>query len=165
MRRASLLAIVLLLLTLASSAPDDPFLIASGAAGPVRVRMAVEEIYNVYSRDQIKLVDLDLEGMFSPALKVESGGRSLMTAEITCSRSGWSIFRIRVEDARFHTHEGIRVGSTLAELKKAYPDLKLYADEGGVAYVKSQNLSFTFGSNPSKSDKSRVTSILVLSGA
>ena len=87
----------------------------------MHVGMTVEEFYQAFDRREIKLVDLDGEGMFSPALVVRANGRVLVTGEIDKKNGDWIIFRIAINDRRYHTVAGLGVGSTLADLKRALP--------------------------------------------
>jgi hypothetical protein len=110
------------------------------------------------------LTNLDLEGMFSPALEVRSNGRVLLIGEIDKTGSGWIVFRITLKDRRFHTSKGIGVGSTFADLKRAYPGLKILIGEGQqFAFIEPESLSFGLDAYPeAPSDRSRVTSVLML---
>jgi hypothetical protein len=77
----------------------------------------------------------------------------------------WIIFRITVKDSRFHTTRGISVGSTYADLKKAYPGLKIKMGEGQqFAVTEAESLSFGLDADVRKppADRSRITSILIL---
>jgi hypothetical protein len=110
------------------------------------------------------LTNLDLEGMFSPALEVRSNGRVLLVGEIDKARGEWIIFRLTLKDRRFHTSKGIGVGSTFGDLKRAYPDLKLLKGEGQqFAFIEPESLSFGLDVYPeAPSDRSKVTSVLML---
>ena len=110
------------------------------------------------------MTNLDLEGMFSPALEVRSNGRVLLIGETDKTGSGWVIFRITLKDRRFHTSKGISVGSTFADLKRAYPGLKLLMGEGEqFAFIEPESLSFGLDAYPeAPSDRSKVTSVLML---
>jgi hypothetical protein len=144
---------------------SDSFEIQNGRVGRAHVGMTVAEFYSAFDRREIELVDLDLEGTFSPALEVHSNNHLLLTAEIDKRNGGWMIFRITVLDRRFHTSRGISVGSTYADVKKAYPGLKILMGEGQqFAFAETESLSFGLNAdirNP-PSDRSRVTSILIL---
>jgi len=157
--------LVLSISTSAALAQSDSFQIHNGRSGRMHVGMTVEEFYQAFDRREIKLVDLDGEGMFSPALVVRSNGQVLVTGEIDKRNGDWIIFRIEINDRRYHTVAGLSVGSTLADLKRAYPGLKIVMGEGQqFAYAETESLSFGLDADIGKKppDRSRVTSILML---
>lgn len=144
-------------------AQDDPFLIKDSGVGRIHLGMTVDEFLAAYERSQVRLVDLQLEGMFSPALKVQSNGHPLLTAEID---RGWVISRIQLEDRRFHTAEGISIGSTFAEIQRAYPGSKALMGEGQwFGRVDKRALSFGLDGGDIEeppTNESKVTSILIV---
>jgi hypothetical protein len=127
--------------------------------------MPIDEVYKACGHEEARLVDLQLEGSFSPALVVRCGGHAL-TAEVTLAQNVWTVFRIRLIDPCFHTREGVRIGSTFESLKRAYPDAILSAGEGQeYAEAPGKGVSFQLSSPagvyPKASD--RVIEILVVS--
>jgi hypothetical protein len=160
-RPAVLLAV---LCTPAAFGQTDSFRIQNGRVGKLQVGMTVEEFYSAFRSQDLRLTNLDLEGMFSPALEVRSNGRVLLIGEIDKTGSGWIVFRITLKDRRFHTSKGIGVGSTFADLKRAYPGLKILIGEGQqFAFIEPESLSFGLDAYPeAPSDRSRVTSVLML---
>ena len=90
---------------------DTSWLIEHGKAG--QIQMKVDDFYAICGRDNVQLIDLQNEGMFSPALTVRlgSGSTPSLTAEVTRNaRQEWTIGRTHITDTRFHTAEGIHVG-------------------------------------------------------
>jgi hypothetical protein len=144
-------------------AQDDPFLIKESGVGRIHLGMTVDEFLATYEGSQVRLVDLHVEGMFSPALKVQSNGHPLLTAEID---RGWVIFRIQLEDRRFHTAEGISIGSTFAEIRTTYPGLKVGMGEGQwFGRIDKRALSFGLDAadiHKPPTNESKVTSILIV---
>jgi hypothetical protein len=51
--------------------------------------MTVEEFYSAVGTQGVKLIDLHLEGMFSPAFEVRSGDRVLLQAEFDKRNDDW----------------------------------------------------------------------------
>ncbi len=66
---------------------------------------------------------------------------------------------------RFHTANGIHVGSTYSDLKKAYHKIEILRDEGQVvASVKSEGMSFFLSCRGQQEpvDSSTISAIYVL---
>jgi hypothetical protein len=150
--------------TPAATGQTDSFRIQDGRVGKLHVGMTVEEFYSAFSGQVLRLTNLDLEGMFSPALEARSNGRVLLIGEIDKTPNGWIIFRLTLKDRRFHTSKGISVGSMFADLKRAYPDLRLLMGEGQqFAFIEAESLSFGLDAYPeAPSNRSKVTSVLML---
>lgn len=119
-------------------------------AGAVTIGMPVDELYAEYSREQTQLIDLMLEGMFTPAINIytslATGQRPALTAEIGWNAT-WVISRVTVYDPQFRTECGIGVGSTLGALKRCYT-----LDWGGFGegplYVGVQETALSFAFDP-----------------
>jgi hypothetical protein len=112
----------------------------------LEIGITVDDLYSKYDRKLTKLVDLYLEGTFSPALEIylnesEKKAPSLV-AEIVW-RKDWVIWRINVYDERFKTDKGIGVGSTLDDIRKSYKvDWITFGEVGFFARVKEIGMSF-----------------------
>lgn len=104
----------------------NEFLLSKHKAGHVEIGMTIDALYAKYGRESTKLVDLYLEGSFSPALEVylEGGegdkkGKAALVVEIGW-RKDWIARRINVYDKRFKTDKDVGVGSTLGDIRKSY---------------------------------------------
>ena len=132
-------------------------LVVNHGVGSVRPGMSADEMFRVCGHKDTKLVDLQLEGFFSPALMVQCDGHSV-TAELTMSQNVWTVFRIRLTDPCFHTREGIAIGSTFEAIKRAYPDVSISSGEGR-EFAQSADKAVSFqmsspvGSLPRANDK------------
>jgi hypothetical protein len=121
------------------------FLVSEGRAGVVEVGMAVDEVLQAFGKEQVRLVDLNKEGHFTPAIEINipgSGVRAPIVAEITegpCG--GFSLRGITVTDRRFRTADGLGVGSTLAELQQLRR-VRISREEGWWAIVPDARMSF-----------------------
>jgi hypothetical protein len=136
---------------------NDFYLISTGKAGQAQIGMTVDSFKQIYT--EAKLVDLQQEGMFSPALEVRSGE---LVADIDKNRQNqWAITRIQINDARYRTAKGISVGMTATAVRSAYPSVKRLTGEGRVMLSEAAlGLSFAL-----QNDKptAKVRSILLLS--
>lgn len=102
-----------------------PFLLRTGRAGQFSVGMTVEELYGIVDRNDVSLVDLFGEGIFTPAVRVRVPGSDVSWSIVgqldTLQCQGfrkWYLPRLEVRDSRFRTRDGMGVGSTFAELRE-----------------------------------------------
>jgi uncharacterized protein YraI len=117
-------------------------------AGNVKLGMSVDALYTHYSREQIQLTDLAVEGMFTPALDIyttlDARQKPAITTEIAWGND-WIISRITVHDSQFRTDCGIGVGSTLGALKRCYTlDWAGFGEGPLYVGVKEVAMSFAF---------------------
>jgi hypothetical protein len=139
-------AVVLFLLANSIDAPPVDFTLEQHRAGIVRVGENVDVLYRAVNGDA-ELIDMKAEGMFTPVLKVTIGGRKdALRAFIAANDRVLIVRGIDVRDPRFRTAAGIHIGSTLAELRKAYGLLAKIVGEGTVgARVESLSMTFDLG--------------------
>lgn len=110
-------------------------------AGELAINMTANEVYDLVGKENTTLIDLYLEGMYSPALVLTDNKRtgSSLVLEIVCDK----VWRINVHDPLYKTKEGIGVGSTFGDLKKKYAVTSIEVGEGNVfAYVETLDMSF-----------------------
>ncbi len=144
-------------------AQGEDLLLRGNRAGSIELGATVDEIYSIVGRDQVRLVDEFLEGMFSPALAIDLPGATVFPAivvrirEFPCAQ--FSVWGISVRDPRFRTPEGLGVGSTIAELREAYA-IRLSLEEGPSAIVESERMSFALDSGQFVDD-TRTTAVWI----
>jgi len=97
----------------------------------------------------VKRVDLQLEGMPTPALEIRLGNLSAARASLTAELfppAENRVWRVNVFDRRFRTAEGLGIGSTLGQIR-AHHKVRILVGEGGVgAYVAELQMNFGFDS-------------------
>jgi hypothetical protein len=138
--------------------------LATGRAGRVEIGTSVDEVYGLFGRENVRLVDLFKEGLFSPALQIKLEASAIapgMVADIREWPCGeFSVWGIDVRDARYRTKDGFGVGSTAGELKRSY-SFKISEEEGAhAAIVGALKMSF-FLSREGPVDLQRVTSVWI----
>ena len=148
-----------------AAAQSTSFLLAPGRAGALEIGLPVDSVLRVFGRDRVRLVDLQLEGHFTPAIElvlVDSRATPALVApirEVPCGE--FAVYGMSVYDPRFRTREGVGVGSTIGELRRAY-DVRLNREEGHSVVVPA--LRMTFEINGTRfADSVRVTSVWVWS--
>lgn len=128
------------------------FLLSKGSAGHIVLGMSMEELRKVVDPRFIEVVDRNHNrtpySQVIVHLDDEYEWKESLVAELS-SGTAPTIQRIFVNDKRFQTEKGIRIGSSLGDLRRAYRNLRFQeADEGSwlVAYVDSLGMGFTLDS-------------------
>jgi hypothetical protein len=147
-------------------ARTNDFVLAPGRAGSIEIGLTVDLVFSRVGRENTRLLDLQLEGTFGPAIEVTVPGRSrALLAEIG---EGFRISRLRVRDPRFRTAHGVGVGSAYTQLRRAYKTHPPAHGEGDVYVpVPELQMSFCFGSadcgrRSELPDLAKVTAVLLL---
>jgi homoserine O-acetyltransferase len=123
--------------------PDPAFLLQPGRAGRFEVGMKVDEVYRIAGRQNVRLVDIFAEGLFTPAIEIAvAGGPSLVAPVREWPCPGFSLQGITVRDRRFRTKEGIGVGSSVADVRR-HSSVKSGHGEGGPVAI-ADDLGLTF---------------------
>jgi hypothetical protein len=142
----------------------DDFLLATGRAGRVEVGTPVDEMYTLFGRDNVRLVDLFKEGLFSPALQIELPGSAINPALVADIRewpcSEFSVWGIAVRDPRFRTKAGLGVGTTEGELRRSYSFQITEAEGAHAAVIDALKMSFSL-SREEPLEQQRVTSVWI----
>jgi hypothetical protein len=154
--------VISILLSQSISVPAD-FLLAPGKAGRLEVGMLVDDLFPMFGRANVALVDRNLEGMFSPAMEI----RAMRTTDVSLIASfgegpcpGHRVSGIEVRDAKYRTREGIGVGSMLGDLRRRYQKIELGSAEGAYAWVPAIRMSFKL-TDDSRRDSVRVESVWI----
>jgi hypothetical protein len=120
-RNALVLWSLLVLLSASEMSADGDFLLSKGKAGPIHTGMEVDTLYTKVNRKLTKLVDLQYEGFFVPALEIYlDKDEKTKPSLVAVVAPGFVVSSITVYDPRFKTEKGVGVGSTLGEIRKKY---------------------------------------------
>src|SRR5262245_57858390 len=147
---------------LAAQAPNGR--LESGRAGQFEVGQPVDDIMGLAGQQHVRLVNLDLEGQFTPAIEIRLADAQSTPSLVAQIREwpcpGFQVWNLMVYDRRFRTVDGIGVGTTLRELRRRYPRLKLGGEGGPSATVDSLHMTFVLSSG-TFADGVQVTRILL----
>ena len=127
-------------------AEDMTYFVGPEQAGIIEIGDEAQYVYRLFPKDRRKLIDLNLEGSLTPALALTLPGTSIepgIVAELRPKDSQLLVSRIRIRDPAMKTAKGIRVGSTMKELRSSYEVTYIASGEGQVfAVVESLSASF-----------------------
>lgn len=131
----------------ASPAVSPEYLLAGRRAGYAGVGKSVESLYLNYDRSLVVFDAENRDGIPYPVVKVFANDRKAptMILSVSVSRQGQqqTIDGIRVYDERFKTRDGIGIGSTLGDMRKA-GDLNGIRQLGQSLYAVSQEAKLLF---------------------
>jgi hypothetical protein len=148
----------------AKQSSADDFLLAPGRAGRVELGTPVDEMYTLFGRDNVRLVDLFKEGLFSPALQIKLPASAINPALVADIRewpcAEFSVWGIDVRDPRFRTKEGLGVGTTEGELRRSYSFQISEAEGAHAAIIDALKMSFSLSREESL-EQQRVTSVWI----
>ncbi len=141
------------------------FELNSGHAGILEVGEPVEDVYQAYGRERVRLTAQFPEGMFAPVLEISDPSSDVDPALVVEVREApcpkFSVWAIDVRDRRFRTKEGVGIGSSLRDLRRSYK-IELLSGEGAIyAGAKETGLSFRL-SAAAPSDSAVVISVRVV---
>ena len=85
------------------TSPSADYLLMTGRAGRIELGMSVDEVYQLFGRDNVSLVAEFREGMFSPVLKVRIPGATAIPA-ISIDIREWPAESFRCGVSRSASH-------------------------------------------------------------
>lgn len=136
--------------------------VTTGRAGKIAIGMTVDSLYTVFGRENTRLVDLALEGQFTPALQVfvpSQPGKPIAVAEIR-EVCGFRVWRITATSPLLRTVDGLGAGSTVGEIRKKHPTASLNREEGSSLILSQMHMAFV-PADGTFADSSRIESVFL----
>jgi hypothetical protein len=125
-------------------ASDERLYIDEGKVGEIAIGMDVSSLIKKYPA-RFKKTVVQRESEESPAFIYTFNNGKPITIEVHETRGKIVVWFITVEDPNFKTREGIAVGNTFKEVKKAYPNAVFYATEAEGESIGLNEKGFWFG--------------------
>lgn len=142
LRKATVFTLWMVIGSVLSAVAHADNSLAPGRVGKLVLGMSLEQIYSVYPKELTKKVDGLLEEDRSPVHEVyiwldRNVDRDIEKPSLTVrlDRSDGGMNGVEVRDPRFKTAEGIGVGSSLGQLRRAHKDLYYSSGEGSLSAV------------------------------
>ncbi|MCC3157005.1 hypothetical protein LJ737_07135 [Hymenobacter sp. 15J16-1T3B] len=130
-------------------AKDEHLLLKPGYAGQLRINMNEAELLTLLPSSSLTKTTRRLEGIEYPAYEYRpddapAGTPPLLLELVGAIEDGGNrLWRVQVQDARYRTAEGLGVGSTYGEVRRAYGVQTIEQAEGNVAAV-SERVGMTW---------------------
>jgi hypothetical protein len=129
-------------------AKDEHLLLKPGYVGPLRLNMKEADLLTLLPPGALRRVTRRFEGIAYPALEYRSPDAPASTPPtllelVGSEEEGNRLWRVQLRDARFRTAEGLGVGSTYGEVRRAYGVQTIEAAEGEVGAV-SERVGMTW---------------------
>ncbi|MBI4366662.1 MAG: DUF1131 family protein [Deltaproteobacteria bacterium] len=165
LRKASEAWVILLLIwsiMAGSLVAGDRWSITHDALGPIEIRMPLEAALRIAGGKYVVTRKTRMqEGNVYPVYEVQEG--KMLQFLIEPSANGKGIERLDIRSPDFRTSHGIGVGSTLADVRKAFSRVSLVPGDGGQGVAVVPNVpgySFVFA-KPHPAEADTVTRILI----
>jgi hypothetical protein len=137
------------------------FVLLPGQAGLVQVGMRVEDLKAAVPAGMLVEKEIRREGISMTLFEVLNDSYSQETglvAEPLCEPE-CRIYRIEVRDRKYQTPEGVGIGSTYGEVRRAYTISYATAEEGNVvAVAEEQRMSFLL--DPGELDRQQLPRLI-----
>lgn len=131
------------------AAPDEHLLLRPGYVGPLRLNMKEADLLTLLPPSALRATTRSLEGTEYPVYEYRpddapAGAAPLLLEMVTAiDGNGNRLWRVQLQDARYRTAEGIGVGSTYGEARKAYGIQTVERAEGRLVAV-SERVGMTW---------------------
>lgn len=131
------------------AAPDEHLLLRPGYVGPLRLNMKEADLLSLLPPSQLRATTRSLEGTEYPVYEYRpddapAGTAPLLLEMVTAiDGNGNRLWRVQLQDARYRTAEGIGVGSTYGEARRAYGVQTVEQAEGRLVAV-SERVGMTW---------------------
>jgi TonB family protein len=140
----------------APAAATNPYLVTPSRVGLIRLGMMQEELNRVLPATQLRAIPRNTPRRLTSDIEIalEPGGPAALVASVDNGR----VFQIEVRNERFRTAQGIGIGTSLGELRRRDPGLRVVnCDRGPCATISTG--AFTFGLNASAASASDLAQI------
>ena len=146
---------------IARAEESGELLITENSVGKLHLGMNIEDAKGITGLSQFKMLDLEREGLFSPAIILSNVDGQSVIGEIACSHTHqWTLWRIQIYDRRYRNAQGVGVGTSYSQLSQREPHARLFDEEGSRLVIDSvRGITYVLDEKPLES--ATVRSVIV----
>jgi hypothetical protein len=126
---------------------SNNFIIGKDAIGALQKSSTTAALETLFAADSVVRDSSSIKlGSSSGRIRIYEKGGALLLTLLPAGDSLGHIENVRIEDPRYHTNEGVGLGSSFADIKKHFAIRKIVTSRNNIViFPKGSDLYFTIG--------------------